>query len=204
MKTTLSAIAVLLCSCVILNSCAVGINTMAFQPTESNHVNEGPSGCFIQLNNGTFKQFSTLKLVTGILKTPHLLADGKEVINAKDIIAYQNSVHYAVSPKNLTSLKSGNVSVETLPGFAVKIMSGKLNVYSRKYYNGANTAEEFFLQSGNDGFIISYSKKALNSLLKEDAKATAFFNSRVKVISGSKKILAAIEMYNSSQLMTRN
>jgi hypothetical protein len=177
---------------------------MAYQPTDSNNVNEGPSGCFVQLNNGSFKQFSTLKLVTGILKTPHLLADGKDIINAKDIIAYQNSMHYAVSPKILSGLRSGLVSVETLPGFAVKIMSGKLNVYSRKYYNGANTAEDYFLQSGNDGLIISYSKKALNSLLKEDAKSSEFFNSKIKALSGSKRILAAVKLYNSGQLMTRN
>lgn len=204
MKSILPAIAVLLCSSVILSSCAVGVNPTAFKSTDSNNENEGPSGCFVQLNNGSFKQYSTLKLVTGILKTPHLLADGKDIIHAKDIIAYQNSMHYAVSPKILSGLRSGLVSVETLPGFAVKIMSGKLNVYSRKYYNGANTAEEFFLQSGNDDFIISYSKKALNSLLKEDAKASEFFNSKVKALSHSKKILAAVEMYNNGQLMTRN
>jgi hypothetical protein len=202
MKKIIPALAVLIYSTLLLNSCAVSNNSIALQ--NKNNVTEGPVGCFVQFNNGTIKQFTTLKLVTGVLTTPHLLGDGKVVINAKEIIAYQNNRHYAVSSKILSSLKSANVAVETLPGFAVKIISGKLNVYSRKYYNGANSAEEYFLQSGNDGYIVSYSKEALISLLKEDAKASEFFNSKVKSVSGPQKILAAIEMYNNGQLMTKN
>ena len=204
MKTFISAVVVILCSIVLLNSCAATNNSIVLQKTDAKTVNEGPAGCFVQLNNGTIKQFSTLKLVTGILTTPHLLGDGKVVINSKEIIAYQNDKHYAVSSKVLTSKKSANVSVETLPGFAVKLVSGKLNVYSRKYYNGANTAEEYFLQSGNDGFIIAYSKEALKKILKEDAKTSEFFNSKAKGSSKSRKMLAAVVMYNSSQMMTKN
>ena len=158
----------------------------------------------MQLNDGTITQFTTLKLVTGVLSTPHLLGDGKVVINAKDIIAYQNEKHYAVTSKILTSKKSAAVAVETLPGFAVKVLSGKVNVYCRKYYNGANTADEYFLQNGNDGHIIAFSKDVLKSMLKEDTKALEFFNSKTKVSPRSKKILTAVEMYNTGQLMTKN
>ena len=158
----------------------------------------------MQLNDGTIKQFSTLKLVTGILTTPHLSGDGKVVINAKEIVAYQNDKHYAVSSKILTSRKSANVSVETLPGFAVRVLSGKLNVYCRKYYNGASTSDEYFLQNGSDGYIIAYSKDVLKSMLKDDMNASAFFNSKIKVSPMSKKILTAVEIYNKAQMMTKN
>ncbi len=119
-------------------------------------------------------------------------------------MAYQNTRHYAVAAKILTSTKNGKVAVETLPGFAVKVLSGKVNVYSRKYYNGGNTAEEYFLQNGNDGYIVAYSKDVLKSMLKEDTKALEFFNSKTKVSPKSKKLLTAVQMYNNGQLITKN
>ena len=204
MKKFIPAIAVLLSTTILANSCAVSKNSIDQQKNEVRNDNEVSAGCFVQLNDGSIKQFTTLKLVTGLLTTPHLLGDGKVVINAKEIMAYQNAKHYAVSAKILTSKKSANVSVETLPGFAVKVLSGKLNVYCRKYYNGANTSDEYFLQNGNDGYIIAYSKEALKTMLKEDAKAFEFFNSKAKVSPKSKKLLAAVEMYNSGQLITKN
>jgi hypothetical protein len=204
MKTITPAFAALLCITTLLNSCAVSKNSITLQNAEVKNATDGPVSCFVKLNDGTIKQFTSLKLVTGILTTPHLLGDDKVVINSKDIIAYQNNKHYAVSSKILTSTKSANVSVETLPGFAVKVLSGKLNVYCRKYYNGSNTAEEYFLQSGNDGYIIAYSKTVLKTMLKEDAKASEYFNSKTKVASQAKKMLTAIEMYNSGQMMTKN
>ena len=204
MKTSISALAVLFSCTILLNSCAVSKNSISLQNTEVKNLTEASPGCFVQLNDGTITQFTTLKLVTGVLSTPHLLGDGKVVINAKDIIAYQNEKHYAVTSKILTSKKSAAVAVETLPGFAVKVLSGKLNVYCRKYYNGANTADEYFLQDGNDGHIIAFSKEVLKNMLKEDAKALEFFNSKTKISPRSKKILTAVEMYNTGQLMTKN
>ncbi len=204
MKTALPAFAVLLCTVIMLNSCTVGKNSIAAQKADIETPNESSATCFIQLKDGTVKQFKTLKLVTGFITTPHLLADGKEVINGKDIIAYQNNKHYAVSSKILTSTKNGTVAAETLPGFAVKVLSGKLNVYCRKYYNGTNTAEEYFLQHGNDGYIVSYTKAVLKSMIKEDAKALEYFNSKAKITPRSKKILTVVEIYNNGQLMTKN
>lgn len=204
MKNFTPVIAVLISTTILLSSCAISKNSIDQTQTETKTVNETAAPCFVRLNDGNIKQFTTLRLVTGLLTTPHLLGDGKVIITAKEIIAYQNERHYAVSAKILTSKKTANVSVQTLPGFAVKILSGKLNVYCRKYYNGANTSDEYFLQNGNDGYIIAYSKDALRSMLKEDAKALEFFNSKAKVSPKAKKILAAVEMYNSSQLMTKN
>lgn len=202
MKTIKPVLAALLCGTILLNSCTVSKNSTSIDEIKT--ITEGSASCFVKLNDGTIKQFTTLKLVTGVLTTPHLLGDDKVVINSKDIIAYQNNKHYAVSSKILTSTKSANVSVETLPGFAVRVLSGKLNVYARKYYNGSNTADEYFLQSGNDGYIIAYSKTVLKNMLKEDVKASEYLNSKTKVTSRSQKMLTAVEMYNSGQMMTKN
>lgn len=204
MKNFIPAIAVLLSTTILANSCAVSNNSIAPQHSVVKNVNEASATCFVQLNDGSIKQFSTLKLVTGILATPHLLGDGKAVINSKDIIAYQHDKHYAVSAKILTSTKSANVSVETLPGFAVKVVSGKLNVYCRKFYNGANSSNEYFLQDGSDGYIVAYTKDVLISMLKDDMNATAFFKSKTKVSPTSKKMLTAVEIYNKGQMMTKN
>ena len=205
MKTTLSAYAVLLCTLLFLNSCTAGKNSIATQKADIENPNENTSvSCFIQLKDGTIKHFNTLKLVTGVLTTPHLLANGKEIISGKDIMAYQNNRHYAVSSQILTSTKHAAVAAETLPGFAVRVVSGKLNVYCRKYYNGTNTTDEYFLQHGNDGYIVSYTKDVLKSLIKEDSKALEYFNSKAKVTPKSKKILAVVEIYNNGQMMTKN
>ncbi len=205
MKTALSAFAALLCTVIMLNSCTISKSSTAAEKPALETPNETTSAsCFIHLKDGTIKQFKTLKLVTGIMTSPHLLADNKEVINGKDIIAYQNQKHYAVSSKILTSTKNGTVAAETLPGFAVKVISGKLNVYCRKYYNGTNTGEEYFLQSGNDGYIVSYTKAVLKNMIKEDAKAMEYFNSKAKVSAKAKKILTAVKIYNDGPMMTKN
>jgi len=200
----LPAIAVLISATILMNACTVSKNSTDPQQVTVNPANEASAACFVQLNDGTIKQFTTLKLVTGILTTPHLLGDGKTVISSKDIIAYQDAKQYAVSAKILTSKKSASVSVETLPGFAVRVLSGKLNVYCRKYYNGTNTSDEYFLQNGNDGYIVAYSKEVLKNMLKDDINASAFLNSKTKVSPRSKKILTAVEIYNKGQMMTKN
>ena len=204
MKQIIPSITVFCSIVIMLNSCAVGKNAVDNPKAEAENKSEIPGLCFVQMNDGSIKQYGSLKLVTGVLKTPHLLADDKVIINSKDIMAYQSNRHYAVAAKILTSAKKGYVAVETLPGFAVKVISGKLNVYSRKYYNGANTVDEYFLQSGNDGYIIAYTKDVLKSILKEDAKALEYFNSKSKVLPKSKKLFATVEMYNNSQMVTKN
>lgn len=204
MKKSIPSITALCSLVILLNSCTVAKESVAKQSSAVENSDDNNLTCFVQLNDGSIKQYSTLKLVTGVLVTPHLLADNKTVINSKDIIAYQSKEHYAVTAKILTSKKNSRVAVETLPGFAVKVLSGKLNVYSRKFYNGANTVEEYFLQHGNDGFIVAYSKEVLKSMLKEDAKAMDFLNSNSKLSPKSKKLFEVVEMYNNGQLITKN
>jgi hypothetical protein len=201
---TITSIAVLISTTILINACSVSKNSIDQPQTVLKTVDESSATCFVQLNDGTIQKFTSLKLVTGFFTTPHLLGDGKVVLNSKEIVAYQDSKQYAVSSRILTSKKSGSVSVETLPGFAVKVLSGKLNVYCRKYYNGANTADEYFLQNGNEGQIIAYSKDAFKNMIKDDINASAFFNAKTKGSSRSKQILTAVEIYNKGQMMTKN
>lgn len=188
----------------ILSSCSVGKNAISGQQEGIIRNSNTGSGCYVQIKDGSTRDFTSIKMVTGVFKTPYLLADGKEIIEPADIIAYKNEELYAVSPLLLTSKKKSFVAVKTLPGFAVKIVSGKINVYHRKFYNGSNTVDEYFIQDGDDGFIVSYTKDLLKGLLKEDAKAMAFLNSNSKVTPKSSKIVMAIELYNNGQLITKN
>ncbi len=203
MKKLIPSITVLCSIVILLHSCAVSKNSVEQQNLPDQNLHDGPLTCFVQLNDGTIQNYTSLKLVTGIFVTPHLLADNKVVINSTDIIAYQNKEHYAVAAKILTSKKNSRVAVETLPGFAVKVLSGKLNVYSRKFYNGANTVEEYFLQQGNDGYIVAYTKDVLLTMLKDDIKALEYFNSN-SMSPKSRKFLEAVVLYNSDQSLTRN
>lgn len=204
MKKILLQSAAVLCLLATLNSFTEVKHPGSQQTVGSALLPEPSTACFVQMNDGSIRHFKTLRLISGILITPHLLADEDIVIKAKDIMAYQNEKHYAVSPKILTSKKNSQVGVGTLPGFAIKLLSGKLNVYVRKYYNGGNTAEEYFLQSGEEGFIVSYTREMLKTMLGEDTKAMAFFNSKTKESKKTNKLLVAVEMYNTSQLMTKN
>jgi len=204
MKANIPAITAICSIAILLNSCASSQNALTREKPQMESSPGSNHELFVQMNDGTVNHYSSLKLVTGVLATPHLLADGKIVIYARDIMSYRDERYYAVSSKLLTSTRSGYVATETLPGFAVKVVSGKLNVYCRKYYNGGNSANEYFLQSGNDGYIVSYSSQMMKSMLKEDAKALEYFNSKTRISPKSKKLLTTAQMYNNNQLVTKN
>jgi hypothetical protein len=162
------------------------------------------TSCFIQLNDGSIKNYATLKLVTGVFKTPHLLANDSIVITADQIRCYQNKEHYAVSQKQFTDKKPSLVAVAALPGFAVRIAKGKLNVYSLKYYNGHNVSEKFYLQSGDDAPIVAYTQELMSEMVKDNSEAYTFFNDKNKVPAFAKKLLITAEIYNSGKDISKN
>ncbi len=203
MKTNLPNFAAMLCLLFSLNSCTSSKNTVNPQKSGAESQKEEAS-CFVQTNDGTVKNYVTLKLVTGVFKNPHLLADGGVIINANEIAAYQNKEHYAVSQKGFTTEKPSNVAVNALPGFAVRVASGKLNVYSIKYYNGHNTTEKFFLQIGDDGAIVPYKYELMNDLVKDNIEAYNFFNRKKKTIALNKRLLATADIYNNSSFISKN
>src|SRR5882672_9691288 len=83
---------------------------------------------FVEMNDGTIRNFTTLKMVTGIMMTPHLVADGRVVINGNEIKSYQDDDnHYAVSQKVFEFGRRTHLAVEVLPGFVQRIATGKIS-----------------------------------------------------------------------------
>ena len=205
MKRNLKTLVGVACVAILLNSCATGKNSVANPVNNAdNQKVEANSSCYVQMNDGTIKKFSSLKLVTGVLVTPHLLADGKEKIYAGQIKSYLNNDQFAISQSTLTNARNSYVAVEALPGFAVRVVKGKLNVYKKKFYNGQHVANEYFVQSGDDGQILPYSAKMMNELLKGNTEASRFFNSKKSKASSSKLLIATAQLFNNDQLMSKN
>lgn len=194
MKTAMSRFAALLCLFVFLNSF-------------SSNPNDKPKAaisCFVEFNDGTIKQFTSLELVTGIFKSPHLLADGQIMIKADEIKAYQDKAHYAIAQRIFTDSKPGKIAIDVLPGFAIRIAQGKLNIYAVKFYNGHNATEKLFVQNGDSGKIAACSSELLKELIKDNAEATAYMNAKEKKAVDVKKILETVGIYNTSTLVSKN
>jgi hypothetical protein len=162
------------------------------------------TGCYVELTDGTLKKYASLKLVTGVFKAPHLLADDSIVINTANIRAYQNEMGYAISQKEFTEGRKSYVSKNVLPGFALRVVKGYINVYSLKYYNGHNTTEKFYLQNGDEGQIVSYTPELLLDLLKENPDALAMLTAKNKEQAVSKRLIIAVEVFNNSKVISKN
>ena len=204
MKLTLQPTVILLSTLILLGSCNSTKESIAQRKSDIEKSKEPTTACFIQLNDGTIKNYSSLKLVTGLLKTPYLLADGKIKIMGKDIKAYQNKDHYAISQSCFTSGHKSYVATETLPGFAIRIAKGKINVYAKKYYNGVGAVDEYFVQKGDGGQILAYTTENMNMIVKDDEEALAFFVNKSYTTSKTRKELIQAPYSNASRASTRN
>ena len=203
MKKTLYSIIVLLCAPILFNSCATD-RSIAQRIAEFESANADEQPCFVQRNDGTIQYYSTLKLVKGIFTPPHLLADGEIRINAGEIRAYQDKDHYAVSQKVFHSGKTSRVADGTLPGFGIRVIKGKLNVYNKKFYNGERAVNEYYLQLGDEGEIKLYTPELIKELVKSDATAYDYFNNKnIKTIF-PEEILATVELFNTGQMVSKN
>lgn len=160
---------------------------MAQRKADIEQSKEAVNTCFIEMNDGTIKHYKSLKLITGVMKTPYLLADGKLHINAKEIKAYQNNDYYAISQQGFTSGRRTYIAKEALPGFAIRIAKGKVNVYTKKYYNGVAAVDEYFVQMGDDGQVLAYTTETMNLMVKDDPEALDFFMAKKYNTPKSKK-----------------
>ncbi len=200
----------LLCNLLLLaivciqSSCATMSSGMFDRGVDSKKGKESKADFFIQKKDGSVQNFKSLKLVTGVFKTPHLLADGKIKIESKDVAAYQNSDHFAISDEYIEGERKAKVAIGSLPGFAVRVAKGKLNVYSRKYYNGKNAADELFIQDGNNGKIVPYTPELMASILKDHPSALNALNSKNNQGNLTQKLQAVADIYNRDQLMSKN
>lgn len=203
MKNYLYATACLLSCLILLNSCATSSISKAERKATFANSKEPSVNCFVKMNDGTIKEYSTLKLVTAAFTTPYLLADGKTKIKPNEIISYQNADHYAISQKIICCGKKSHVAKETLPGFAIRTVKGKLNVYCKKYYNGQVAIDEYFLQA-NDGLIKAYSTELMNELVKDNSEAYIFFNNKKFKGRLPEKLQATAHLYNGGQMISKN
>ena len=205
MRKNLFSAAILFGVLATFNACSTNKAAFSKLTSDTQHAKETAYGCFVQRLDGTIQEYKTLELVTGVFKTPHLLADGKIKINASEIKAYQNKDHYAISQESFRSGHKSNVAIGTLPGFAIRIGKGKLNVYSKKFSNGQQAVDEFFIQSGDNGQVVAYSNEIMTDLLRDDPEAFDFVYSKTSNNKMAKKQqhAAALSSGNTSML-TKN
>ena len=204
MKRSLPLILPFLSIILLLNSCATGKNSVTDFKPDSPNVKENNSICFVQKNDGSIQNYTSLKLVNAVFNDAYLLADSKTRIYPKEIKAYQDNYQYAISQNSFTNGRKSYVAIDALPGFAVQIAKGKLNVYCKKFYNGAHAVDEFYLQTGDNGPIKVYSKQLMNEILKDNAEAFTFFNNNIKDASLLKKLQALAAVINNDHLISKN
>lgn len=198
MKLRLFRLPVLFSAVALLNSCSV-VNKIESSPANETRIAGKPNN-FLQLKSGEMLDVKDLRLKTGIFTSPHLLADGKK-FKPSEIRAYQLNGLYAICEECLQCSRKGKVAKEVLPGFAKRIVTGKLNVYSRMYFNGAEAVEELYLQLGEDGRIFPYTSTDLAGIVQHNTQILQILNEKGK--SAASKLQLAAEIYNRQQIVAR-
>jgi hypothetical protein len=187
---------------IALSSCAVNQALVKQLQHELKSSKELPGSSFVTYKNGTTVYYSKLQLKKGIFTTPHLLADDKIVIKSSEIIAYQNEAHYAISQTLFVNGRKSFVSKETLPGFATRIVKGKLNVYSKPYFYGHGSVDEYFIQSNNDGKIYAYSPVQLKQLIQENETALNYFIEAASETETPNLIVQTADIFNNQSVVS--
>jgi hypothetical protein len=202
MKNVFNAIAGLALLTVLNSSCSkLGC---VYKTNPSNVSKLSNSSSFVKLKNGRTVYYNKLEIIKGVFTAPHLLANESIKIKPSEIEAYQIGDHYAVSQKYIVNGHKSAVAVDALPGFAKRVVKGKLNVYCKKYFNGRFATDEFFLQSENDSRIYAYTPELLKQMIEDNEAASKYYQKETVGIEPSKKITNTAEMYNQSTLMTKN
>ncbi len=181
----------------VLSSCA---STMASEERKMALLESkvDAKDCFVEMRDGTVKTYSNLKLVTSVYKAPHLLADGKIKIDADEIVAYQSKKHYAINASGFSyGGHKSNIASETLPGFAVRVATGHLNVYIKKYKSNGKVMDEYFLQE-NNGQVLVYTPELMSALVKNNPEALEFFNNNKKRIKLTDELKTTAKIYNDA------
>ena len=186
----------------LMSSCAVNKITEFQKVLEAKGSKEMNDKPFVLTKEGRIIEYNSLELKKGPFASPHLVANGNSRIQTSMIRAYQTKDHFAISQTALMGGKKSFVAVDALPGFAVRLVKGKLNVYSKKYFNGRAAVDEFYIQLGNDGQIYAYSPELMKELIKESEQASSYFGSVDKVSDLEWGIKNTAEIFNSTKSMT--
>ena len=96
------------------------------------------------------------------------------------------------------------ISSETLPGFAVRIMKGKLNVYVKKYKNGARILDEFYFQQGNRREVLVYTPGVDGRTDQPNIpEALEFYNAYRKHLPKNRDLIATAYIFNQTYMASR-
>ncbi len=161
-----------------------------------------PDLCYVKMKDGSIRTYHSLTFERGLFVSPHLLANGVEKLSAIDIIEYRTKDVLAVSQSLLKGCKKSSVSTEVLPGFAKLVLSGPINVYVRKVFNGTVAVDQYFLQSG-EGDIQAYSPKLIHEMLGNNAAALQTFDQNISSSNLYNRLKDALNVYNSTALTLR-
>lgn len=202
MKNLFNAIASLALLTVLNSSCSKTICAYKTDSFKASKVSSSSS--FVKLKNGRTVYYNKLEIIKGVFTAPHLLANENIKIKPSEIEAYQIEDHYAVSQKYIMNGHKSAVAVDALPGFAKRVVKGKLNVYSKKYFNGRFATDEFFLQSENDSRIYAYTPELFKQMIEDNKDALNYYCKEIVDVDASKKITTTAEMYNQAVYITRN
>jgi len=191
-------------TCIVLHSCSVSNVSKEQRKSDIFNARETGRGIFVEYKDGKIENYESLELVTGVLKTPYLLANNNKKIFATDIRTYQTKEYYAVSQDLFEGGRRSNLAVDALPGFGIRTTRGNLNIYCKKYFNGKNSADEFFVQQGKEGKIFPYSCELVNDLLKKDPNAMHAFNDQNNETGFEQKLSIAVSIYNTREALSIN
>ena len=189
---------------ILISSCSTNKILTSEKNQEIKESKEMTTSSFVKMKDGSIVYYNTLELKKGVFTAPHLLANGKIKIMPSDILAYQNDDHYAVSQKIFSNGRKSNIAKQTLPGFAVRVVRGKLNIYCKQYFNGRAAIDEFYIQAGNEGKIYVYSPELMKQFIKDNQEAFGYFTTPEEKVDFSKKLQTTATIFNNGMLMSKN
>lgn len=152
---------------ITLNSCSVHKNLSEVSMLENENDYIKVSSDFVELKNGEKIYFNDLRLVKGLFRAPHVLGDQTHRFLGSELNAYQIDGVYAISEKQIENGHKSKLAIDALPAFATRVVTGNLNVYVKKYFNGRSAVKEFFVQSGATGKIYVYSPETLKLVMDD-------------------------------------
>ena len=196
-KLKLSILAIM--ATVILIGCArsnfiSSTSDMGSVPNES-------STCSVTYKSGITKNYNSLSLITGVLITPFLLADGHIKIKGSEITGYSTAKYEALSQDLFYTTVKSKIAKKVLPGFAIKTVSGAFNLYSLEFYNNGTITTKYFLQEGSEADI-----QLVDAALLTRHFATPSSNKLSKknsrVVNG-KTLITLVEEFNKSSSLSK-
>lgn len=159
------------------------------------------STCSVTYKSGITKNYNSLSLITGVLITPFLLADGHIKIKGSEITGYSTAKYEALSQDLFYTTVKSKIAKKVLPGFAIKTVSGAFNLYSLEFYNNGTITTKYFLQEGSEADI-----QLVDAALLTRHFATPSSNKLSKknsrVVNG-KTLITLVEEFNKSSSLSK-